>query len=176
MLCTLQAHSWETLNTRWLVIHILSVKIQKAGWAGQKRGQLLCCGALTFVQVVVFPLPWSPTNMMMLLRPLVGCQAFTPGSISCSRDKISDRRCSGIQITGQCLLLYHYHCISHKQQQKGEASVNTVKIWKVFKSFFFPPVLLKLGEALRVTCQQTAFKNKKEKKGKNKISLLRQEM
>lgn len=37
----------------------------------------------TFVQVVVFPLPWRPTNMMTFFLPLVGCQAFTPGSISC---------------------------------------------------------------------------------------------
>lgn len=36
----------------------------------------------TLEQVVVFPLPCSPTNMMTLFFPLVGVQAFTPGSTS----------------------------------------------------------------------------------------------
>jgi len=39
----------------------------------------------TLVQVVVLPLPWSPTNMMMLFWPFTGCHAFTPGSISCKK-------------------------------------------------------------------------------------------
>lgn len=41
--------------------------------------------AVTLEQVVVFPLPWRPTNMMTLFLPLVGVQAFTPGSTSWSR-------------------------------------------------------------------------------------------
>ena len=36
----------------------------------------------TFVQVVVFPLPWRPTNIITFCLPLLGCHACTPGSIS----------------------------------------------------------------------------------------------
>ena len=37
---------------------------------------------ITFVHVVVFPLPCNPTNMMTFGLPLVGCHCFSPGSIS----------------------------------------------------------------------------------------------
>ena len=37
---------------------------------------------LTLVQVVVFPLPCRPTNMMTFGCPLVGCHTGTPGSSS----------------------------------------------------------------------------------------------
>ena len=43
--------------------------------------KLLETTALTFVQVVVFPLPCRPTNIIMLPLPFVGCQAGTPGSM-----------------------------------------------------------------------------------------------
>lgn len=36
----------------------------------------------TLEHVVVFPLPWRPTNMITLFFPLVGVQALTPGSTS----------------------------------------------------------------------------------------------
>ena len=38
--------------------------------------------SLTLAQVVVFPLPCSPTTMMMLAFPLTGCHIGVPGSNS----------------------------------------------------------------------------------------------
>lgn len=44
---------------------------------------------ITLEQVVVLPLPCKPTNIITLFFPLVGVQAFTPGSTSWNRKHTS---------------------------------------------------------------------------------------
>lgn len=53
----------------------------------REGGVYLQVCAVTLEQVVVFPLPCRPTNMMTLFFPLVGVQAFTPGSTSWKHSK-----------------------------------------------------------------------------------------
>jgi len=54
-------------------------------WKNIHKKRMVCFWQIsvnTLVHVVVLPLPWRPTNMMMLFCPLTGCHAFTPGSIN----------------------------------------------------------------------------------------------
>ncbi len=72
----------------WSVVSFLNVEVK--WWLDRTNAFFFPCllslkhpTILTFVQVVVLPLPCRPTNMMTLGLFFVGAHGLTPGSRSC---------------------------------------------------------------------------------------------